>query len=90
MFVLNGFFVYLVLGILLLNALRRNDVIRNNSIVILICVLYAISDEFHQVFVPGRGPNIRDVFIDSTGTLVGILIYLGVKKVRLSKYFRFL
>lgn len=39
-----------------------------------ICGLYAVSDEFHQSFIPGRTPQLRDVLIDSAGALVGILI----------------
>jgi VanZ family protein len=53
------------------------------SWMILICVLYAISDEIHQSFVPGRGPSIIDVFIDSTGAITGIILgkaYLLKKK----------
>jgi len=34
-----------------------------------IAVLYAASDEWHQSFVPGRGPSVRDVMIDSVGAL---------------------
>jgi len=30
-------------------------------------VLYAVSDETHQLFVPGRGGSPRDVFIDAIG-----------------------
>lgn len=33
------------------------------------CVLYACSDEWHQSFVSGRSPQIRDVCIDSLGAL---------------------
>lgn len=33
-------------------------------------VLYAISDEFHQSFVPGRGPSAWDVCIDAAGAAV--------------------
>lgn len=36
--------------------------------------LYAISDEIHQAFVPGRACMIRDMFIDSTGALIGVCI----------------
>lgn len=36
----------------------------------LIALLYAMSDEWHQSFTPGRGPTIRDVFIDSGGILL--------------------
>lgn len=43
---------------------------------ILLGVSYAASDEFHQSFVPGRGPSIRDVCIDSAGVLTGIFIMI--------------
>lgn len=36
-------------------------------------ILYAITDEFHQSFVPGRSPRLTDVGIDSLGTLLGLL-----------------
>ena len=34
----------------------------------------AAIDETIQIFVPGRGPHIRDVGIDSLGVLLGVLI----------------
>ena len=40
------------------------------------CILYAASDEFHQLFVPGRAGLITDVCIDSAGALLGILLFL--------------
>lgn len=43
----------------------------------LICILYAITDEIHQLFIPGRCGSIIDVFIDTTGALTAItFIYL--------------
>ncbi len=36
-------------------------------------VLYAISDEFHQSFVPGRHPSAMDVVIDASGAAFGLL-----------------
>lgn len=36
-------------------------------------VFYAATDEFHQLFVPGRDGNIKDVCIDGMGALVGIV-----------------
>lgn len=36
------------------------------------CFLYALSDEIHQIFVPGRACRLRDLFIDSAGALAGI------------------
>ena len=37
-----------------------------------LCVLYASSDEFHQLFVKGRSGEVRDVVIDSLGALLSI------------------
>ena len=69
------FFVYLVLGILVMNAIRKSK-----YLALSICVFYAISDELHQAFVPGRGPGVKDVLIDSSGSIVGILIFIVIMK----------
>ena len=39
-------------------------------------VLYACTDEFHQLFVDGRSAQITDVLIDSFGALSGVLLTL--------------
>ena len=39
---------------------------------------YAITDEIHQYFVPGRSCELLDIFIDSAGVITGILIILGI------------
>ena len=49
-------------------------------------VAAACVDETIQRFVPGRGPSIRDVAIDSCGVAVGILLLLAGYTVR-KKYF---
>ena len=69
------FFAYLILGILVTNGLRNNEIIgfKGFRLALLICVLYAISDEVHQLFVPGRGGQVRDVVLDSIGAIVGII-----------------
>lgn len=41
-------------------------------------ICYAISDEIHQIFVPGRGPGVTDVFIDSLGVLAGTVVMLAL------------
>lgn len=41
---------------------------------------YAITDELHQFFVPGRSAKILDVGIDSAGVITGVFIYLGLRK----------
>lgn len=42
------------------------------------CVLYAAGDEIHQYFVPERACRLFDVFVDSCGSLTGILLFLAV------------
>jgi len=39
-------------------------------VVVLFCLLYAISDEFHQGFIPGRIASIWDVAADCFGALL--------------------
>jgi VanZ family protein len=39
----------------------------------LICVGFACGDEYHQSFVDGRGPSVKDVGIDSIGVFLGIM-----------------
>ncbi len=43
-------------------------------------VIFAVSDEVHQLFVPGRGCQLRDVLIDSNGVLAGGIIFLLAKR----------
>ncbi|WP_042273213.1 VanZ family protein [[Clostridium] dakarense] len=38
----------------------------------LITLLYAITDEIHQLFIPGRAGMIQDVLIDSLGAIIGL------------------
>lgn len=40
--------------------------------------LYAVTDEIHQIFVPDRGPSVKDVLIDSAGALVGVCFVMAV------------
>ena len=51
----------------------------------LIGLLYAISDEIHQGFTPGRSPQVMDVIIDTEGNLFGILIVLLIIMVLINK-----
>lgn len=40
----------------------------------MVCVGFAGLDEYHQSFVGGRGPSVKDVGIDSIGALIGIIL----------------
>lgn len=74
------FLAYLVLGVIMLFAMRRIGLSdkRGVGFALLICIGYAITDELHQAFVPGRTPKLTDVLIDSSGALLGIGTYLRV------------
>lgn len=41
-------------------------------------ILYAVGDELHQYFVPGRSCELRDVIIDSFGVFIGAVAVLIV------------
>lgn len=72
------FTLYMIGGILIFNMLDlfikdRKKVFCTS----LTCgVFYAITDEFHQLFVLGRSCEIRDVIIDSLGILCGISVIM--------------
>ena len=71
---------YAVLGMLLLGTFVDHKVVgwKRFAIPWSIATLYAATDEFHQLFVPDRSGQIKDVCIDSAGALVGIIVLLGI------------
>lgn len=44
--------------------------------------VYAGTDEYHQLFVPGRSGQFSDILIDSSGVLCGVLILLMITLIR--------
>ena len=73
---------YAILSVLLYLWLERWQFteLRKNIFAVLMSMLYAASDEIHQLFVQGRTGSVRDVIIDSVGAVLGVLIFMGVKK----------
>jgi len=43
------------------------------ALAVLLAAAYAVSDEFHQIFVPGRSAALFDVALDSAAALAGVL-----------------
>ncbi len=71
------FFEYAILCFLCYNTLSSYNVKKRNLIYsVVISVVFAISDEFHQYFVPGRACRVIDILIDTSGT---VLSYLTLK-----------
>ena len=66
---------FFILGILVINLVSKYNVKHIYLISFIICVLYASSDEFHQLFVPGRSGQVTDVLIDLIGVVLGLLIF---------------
>ena len=53
---------------------------------LILTILYAISDEYHQTFTIGREGTYRDVLIDSAGALIAVwLIYINHRHKELVK-----
>ena len=79
---------YFCLGILAINVLK--DYHKINIWMILICIvfcmLYALSDEIHQIYVPGRSCELRDIFIDTSGSIIGIIIYSLINFIYRKRY----
>lgn len=71
------FIAYMILGILTICLIfQYENINKKPQLAFLICVLYAISDEVHQLFVPGRAGQVRDVLIDSSGSFLGIFLVM--------------
>ena len=77
---LAHFTEYFILGILVINACKYNSIKDIIKLSILICLLYACSDEIHQLFIQGREGKIFDVCIDTLGSLTGIFTYKVLRK----------
>ena len=79
--------IYLILSILILFALSRSNkkISHPIKLTIIVCFLYALTDEFHQIFIKGRTPQITDVLIDTLGAMIGTIIYNKVKLAKENK-----
>ena len=66
--------VFGILGFFLMGAMKiTGNGYRRNQVwlVVLIVILYGISDEFHQYFVPGRSTESLDALADGIGGILG-------------------
>jgi len=71
------FLEYFILGALafwVATMFERIKLFGQSVIAFAICVVYAVSDEIHQYFVPGRACRFGDVLIDSFGSFLAIII----------------
>lgn len=78
------FLAYFVLGALYYYALATTTSLRNIPLwAVFLCLLYGITDEYHQSFVPSRTPELSDIRNDVIGAaLATVAIRLYQKKKR--------
>jgi hypothetical protein len=67
-------------GLLALSYLRALPG-RNYKLAWFLAVLYSLTDEFHQSFVPGRRASLIDVFVfDNVGALITLYVHYRWRK----------
>jgi VanZ family protein len=69
---LAHFTEYAILGFLVINFCLSFNMLYAGTFSILLCFLYAMSDEFHQLFINGRSGQFTDVLIDTSGAIIMI------------------
>ncbi len=74
------FTLYFILGIIVYLLLTSYNVKKPILYSILFCLLYACSDEIHQLFSSGRTAKVMDVCIDTFGSSVAIIIFSTITK----------
>lgn len=78
---LAHFSEFAILGVLMYSVYNDKQKDKNMLWPLILSALYAISDEIHQYFVPGRACTLIDILIDTCGAFIGILfIHLVIKR----------
>lgn len=71
---------FTVFGVLALLYLRALGDWRNRWLALLLTILYAISDEYHQSWTPLRHPAWTDVVIDSAGAVTALWLWSRLRR----------
>ncbi len=74
------FTLFLILGVCIYLLLNAFNISNRFILSIILCIVFAILDETHQLFSLGRSSSILDILIDSMGSIVGIIIIFFIKK----------
>ncbi len=76
------FTIYAALGFFSSLTVGRRKLFSKGSLgVVLFCFIYAVSDEIHQYFVPGRSCMFTDMLIDTCGGITGMTISFLIMKI---------
>ena len=79
-------FEFLVLALIIFFTLKIFNVKSMDCIIytLFIVLLYAVIDEYRQLYIPGRNSNVRDIVIDFIGGIGGVIVsqfLIGLKKI---------
>jgi len=82
--VIGHFTVYAVLAVLVWWALRGAGIRHPMLWALAVTVLYGVSDEYHQSFVPNRHPDVFDLATDFAGAVIALSVarWLSVRRGR--------
>lgn len=68
---------YAFLYVFSFRAFRNASGVKRRSVAVaafLVTILYAVTDEIHQLFIPSREGRLRDVIIDSVGASIAWMV----------------
>ncbi len=65
---------YFILTLLIFSLLKEYQIKKRYIISIMLCFIYACTDEFHQLFIIGRTANFRDCLIDTLGGIFYLIL----------------
>lgn len=73
--------VYMIMAFLLANvlSLRKIGTFKAFVLALIVTIILGILDEIRQIYVPGRGYEIKDIILDSYGSLIGSSLFLLTK-----------
>ena len=76
------FVVFFLFAFFLFISIKGSKKIKIKYLIIalLISIVYAVLDEFHQMFVPFREPAIRDILTNTAGIFSSAIVYLYANK----------
>ncbi len=77
---LAHFSLYFILGMLVYILLTTFNLKHPVILAILFSLFYASTDEFHQLFIDGRTSSVIDIFLDTFGSIVGV-VFCNIPKI---------
>ncbi len=82
------FILYFTLGVSVVNTASQFFKKRDLYLFLMsfaFCIVYAVSDEIHQYFIPGRAAMFVDILIDGAGAFLGCILFVLIRKIVLRR-----